>query len=125
MSLTSLVASIAEAVERVPESAYSHIAPDDIGAEPVTLVPAEEGYQGVLVEVGLYNSDAETRTVTISDGTTIFRELHIAADGTVEVWLPDNLAWIGAENTAITITASVADKVQVTGGRYYYRAVSQ
>ena len=107
--------------------AYTHIAPDDIGAEPVTLVPAKADHYGVLVEVGFYNSDSETRTVTIADGATVFRELNIEAGGVIEVWLDDsrNLTWTGAENAAITATASAADVVRVTGGRYYYRAVSQ
>lgn len=112
--------------------AYTHIDIDPdplvVSASGLTLVPAKAGHRGVLVELGLYNSHTEPVAVTISDGDVIYRnKLPIPAGELAEVWLDDarNLTFVSAEDAAITITASVADKVQVTGGRYYYRAVSQ
>lgn len=82
------------------------------------------GVGGALVDLRLQNTDTVTRTVTISDGTTTFEVVDIAAGDIYSItWWPADMAWVTAANAAMTVAPSADSVIKVCGGRYYERAV--
>lgn len=95
-------------------------------ASPGIIADPGDGYQVILVELLIKNTDSEMRSVEIGDGTTVFGEYEIEPLDAVSIGFdPDGRnGWFAAASTAIIATPSADNVLKVASGKYIRQQVS-